>query len=416
MVLVAADDVTSLRALESERGQLLASEKEARLEAERATRAKDLFLATLSHELRTPLSTMMMSAQLLRQAAAGNPSIERPSALIERAAAAQARLVDDLLDVSRIVSGKLVLDLAPVDLTALAQEAVEVARPSALAKGLKLELALEGPIIVVFGDDARLLQVVSNLLTNSIKFTPRGGHVGVRLRAKGGQAELEVADDGIGIPAEVVPRLFNRFVQGDSAMTRTYGGLGLGLSIVRHLVEVHSGTVAVESGGEGKGATFRVTVPMSTTGAAVPAARRGASRSIEGVRVLLVEDDDDTREAYVSMLVSLGVDARAEPSAHQGLAALIEFQPDVILSDLAMPGEDGLSFIRMVRQREQERGGRVPAAALTALAGDEDRRRALEAGFQLHVAKPIDATHLANLVANLVGDEGPERSDAHGQA
>ena len=407
MVLLAIDDVTSLRTLETERDQLLASEKQARLEAERATRAKDLFLATLSHELRTPLSTMLMSAQLLRQLAGDNPSIERPSASIERAAAAQARLIDDLLDVSRIVSGKLMLDLAPVDLTAVVREAVDVARPSALAKGLDLDLSLEGTIGAVYGDEVRLLQVVNNLLANALKFTPRGGHIEVRLQGNGEKAELTITDTGIGIPAEVLPRLFNRFVQADSAMTRTHGGLGLGLSIVRHLVEVHGGTVDVDSPGEGKGATFRITLPTGTAARSTAPATRGLSaRSIEGVRVLLIEDDDDTREAYAAMLAQLGAEPRAEPSAARGLAALSEFQPDVIISDVAMPGEDGLSFIRKVRGRERERGDHVPAAALTALASDEDRRRALEAGFQLHIAKPIDAARLASAVAALVGWNG----------
>lgn len=406
MVLVAANDVTSLRTLQTERDQLLASEKQARLEAERATHAKDLFLATLSHELRTPLSTMLMSAQLLRKLAADNPSIERPSASIARAAAAQARLIDDLLDVSRIVSGKLLLDLSPVDLTAVVQEAVDVARPSALAKGLELDLEMEGTIGAAFGDESRLLQVVNNLLTNAIKFTPRGGHIGVRLQGDGGYAELTVTDTGIGIPAEVLPRLFNRFVQADSAMTRTHGGLGLGLSIVRHLVEVHAGTVEVSSPGEGKGAEFRVRLPIGISRkASANETRRLPARSIEGLRVLLVEDDDDTREAYASMLAELGVQVRAEPSAARGLAALSEFRPDAILSDIAMPAEDGLSFIRKVRCRDRDQGGHVPAAAISALASDDDRQRALEAGFQLHVAKPLDATRLAAVVASL-GESG----------
>lgn len=403
MVLLAIDDVTSLRALEAERTQLLASEKHARIEAERATRAKDLFLATLSHELRTPLSTMLMAAQLLRQLAVDNPSIERPSASIERAASAQARLIDDLLDVSRIVSGKMMLDLGPVDFTAVVREAVDVARPSALAKGLELDLAVEGAVRAVYGDEARLLQVANNLLANAIKFTPRGGHVQVRLESMDEDAVLTVADTGIGIRADVLPRLFERFVQADSAMTRTHGGLGLGLSIVRHLVEVHGGTVDVESPGEGQGSTFRITLPTGTVAAVTdPPVSRSVARSIEGVHVLLVEDDDDTRDAYAAMLVELGTQVRAEPSAARALAALSEFHPDVILSDIAMPGEDGFSFIQKVRCLDPERGGLVPAAALTALASDETRRRALEAGFQLHVPKPVAATRLASVVAALV--------------
>jgi two-component system CheB/CheR fusion protein len=402
MALLAIDDVTALRSLEGERDQLLDSEKQARLEAERATRAKDLFLATLSHELRTPLSTMLMSAQLLRQLAADNPSIERPSAAIERAANAQARLIDDLLDVSRIISGKLMLDLQPVDFTAVVREALDVARHSALAKGLELDSSVEGTASAVYGDESRLLQVVNNLLTNAIKFTPRGGHIWVHLDNKGEQAELAIIDTGMGIRADVLPRLFNRFVQSDSAMTRSHGGLGLGLSIVRHLVEVHGGTVDVESPGEGKGSTFRITLPTGTAAALTArAAARTDARSIEGVRVLLVEDDDDTREAYAAMLVAMRTQVRAVPSVALAVAALSEFHPDVILSDIAMPGEDGFSFIQKVRRLERERGGHVPAAAITALAGDEDRRHALEAGFQMHVAKPVDAAKLASVVARL---------------
>jgi two-component system CheB/CheR fusion protein len=412
MVLLAIDDVTALRELEAERDQLLASEHHARLEAERATRAKDLFLATLSHELRTPLSTILMAAQLLRQLAADNPSIDRPSASIERAANAQTRLIDDLLDVSRIISGKLMLDLEPVDLAAIVREAVDVARSSALAKGLELELTVEGTVTAVYGDEVRLLQVVNNLVTNAIKFTPHGGHIWVRLESKGEQAELSVTDTGMGIHAEVLPRLFNRFVQADSAMTRTHGGLGLGLSIVRHLVEVHGGTVDVESPGEGKGSTFRITLPTGTIDAATAPAPRSVARSIEGVHVLLVEDDDDTREAYAAMLVKLGTQVRAEPSAARALAALSEFRPDVILSDIAMPGEDGYSFIQKVRRLEPERGGLVPAAALTALASDEHRQHALEAGFQLHVPKPVAAARLASVVAALVDWKTEEQDQA----
>lgn len=402
MILLAIDDVTSLRSLESERSQLLASEKQARLEAERATRAKDLFLATLSHELRTPLSTMLMSAQLLRKLAGDNPRLDRPSASIERAAHAQAKLIDDLLDVSRIVSGKLILDLGPVDFANIVREAVDVARPSALAKGLTMDLVVEGDMGAVYGDESRLLQVVNNLLTNAIKFTPRGGHIWVRLETTNARAELSIRDNGMGIRAEVLPRLFNRFVQADSAMTRTHGGLGLGLSIVRHLVDVHGGEVRVESPGEGRGSTFRVSLPTGTAATPLaPPAQSQVAHGVEGIKTLLVEDDDDTREAYAAMLVELGAHVRAESSAARAFAALGDFQPDVILSDIAMPGDDGVGFIKKVRELTPERGGRIPAAALSALASDEDRRRALEAGFQLHVAKPVDAARLAAVVVAL---------------
>ena len=403
MVLMMIDDVTELRVLEAERALLLESEKQARIEAERATQAKDMFLATLSHELRTPLSTMLMSVDLLKEIAADDHRIERASASIERAVNAQSRLIDDLLDVSRIVSGKLMLDLAPVDFAEVVEEAVDLARPSAKAKSIELDLSIDGIIGFVYGDKGRLLQVVNNLLYNAVKFTPHGGQVWVSLRRADRRAHLAVTDDGMGISADVLPRLFAAFVQADSSVVRAHGGLGLGLSIVRHLVEVHGGEVQADSPGTGKGSTFRVTLPVGTApqsakGAVAP---RVSARSIQGVRVLLVEDDDDTREAYEAMLVKSGAEVRAEPSAAAGLAALGEFLPDVILSDIAMPGEDGFSFMRKVRSLDAKRGGKVPAAAVTALASDEDRQRALESGFQMHVAKPMDGARLTSVVATL---------------
>jgi two-component system, chemotaxis family, CheB/CheR fusion protein len=405
-VLLAIDDVTELRSLETERAQLLESERQSRVEAERANRAKDLFLATLSHELRTPLATMLMSAQILRRVASEDRRIERASASIERAAAAQARLIDDLLDVSRVVSGKLLLDLGPVDLAAVVQEGVDAAQPSAQAKGLELELDVDAEVGTVYGDAARLLQVVNNLLNNSIKFTPHGGRVAIQLeRIEGGRAQLTVSDTGIGIRPEVLPQLFSRFVQADSNVTRTHGGLGLGLAIVRHLVDVHGGAVHAESPGEGKGSTFRVTLPLGSADSAIVSGKpTTVVQGIEGVRVLMVEDDDDTRDAYATMLTELGAEVRAAPSAAAGLALLEEYRPQVILSDIAMPGEDGFTFMQRVRRLAPERGGRVPAAALTALASDADRERAMQSGFQLHVAKPVDATRLAAIVRMLAAD------------
>jgi CheY-like chemotaxis protein/two-component sensor histidine kinase len=347
-----------------------------------------------------------MSAQLLKHIAADDPRIERASSSIERAATTQARLIDDLLDVSRIVSGKLMLDLTPVDFAAVVQEAADLARPAAQAKGLELDVSIDADIGAIYGDQARLLQVVNNLLTNAIKFTPHGGRILVCLERADPCAKLTVKDTGMGIRVDVLPQLFARFVQADSSVTRTHGGLGLGLSIVRHLVEAHGGEVHAESPGEGKGSTFIVTLPLSAAGVANPVvAPRTVVRSIQGVRVLFVEDDDDTRETYAAMLAELGANVRAERSAAAGLAALGEFQPQVILSDIAMPGEDGFSFIQKVRHLEPEHGGQVPAAAITALAGDEDRKRAIQAGFQLHVAKPVDAMQLAAIVSRLAGQQ-----------
>lgn len=393
MLLLAIEDVT-------ERHLLEASEKQARVEAEQANRAKDLFLATLSHELRTPLSTILMSAQLLKNTPTEDPKIRRASAAIERAVGNQARLIDDLLDISRIVSGKLMLDLQAVDLTSVVQTAVDVAQASAEAKGIALELTMDKRLRAVHGDPTRLQQVVANLLNNSIKFTPKGGKITVRLEAIDETAQLTVADTGLGLRAEIIPHLFDRFVQAESSMTRAHGGLGLGLAIVRHIVNVHGGVVRAESPGEGKGATFTVTLPLAHDDAAMPEVRRTVTRSISGIRVLLVEDDDDTREACATLLKEKGAEVRAARSVAEGLAALENFVPQVILSDIAMPGEDGYVFIRKLRSGN--RGTRdIPAAALTALAGEEDRRRALESGFQMHLAKPIDADRLATAVATL---------------
>jgi two-component system, chemotaxis family, CheB/CheR fusion protein len=402
MLLLVIDDVTERRMLEN-------SEEQARVEAEQANRAKDLFLATLSHELRTPLSTILISAQVLQRTAARDPKILKASAAIERAVGNQTRLVDDLLDISRIVSGKLMLDLTAVDLTQVVQAAVDVARSAAETKKIGLDLIVHGTIGTVYGDASRLQQVFTNLLNNSIKFTPRGGKIDVCMDSASGQAEIVIKDNGIGIATELLPYLFDRFVQAEGSMTRAHGGLGLGLAIVRHLVTVHGGEVHAESAGEGRGgATFRVRLPLSVS--PVLRAPRLAHGGVDGVRVLLIEDDDDTRESFAMMLETLGAEVREATSAAFGLAAVESFQPQVIVCDIAMPVEDGFDFIRSLRSLSPERGGQTPVAALTALAGEADRRRVLDAGFQMHLPKPIDAQRLASAVGNLSvwGDPAPD--------
>ena len=272
-----------------------------------------------------------------------------------------------------------------------------MARNSAESKGIVIELANASSLGPVHGYSVRLQQVVANLLNNAIKFTPRGGRISVTLEAREQEAQITVSDNGLGLRADIIPHLFNRFVQAESSMTRVHGGLGLGLAIVRHLVNVHGGKVRAESPGEGRGATFTVSLPLAAREArsATPV-RRTVARSISGIRVLLIDDDDDTREACTTMLAVLGADVRSARSAADGLAALEMFRPQVILCDIAMPGEDGYAFIRKLRSGG--RGQQTPAAALTALAGEEDRRRALEAGFQMHLAKPIDSDRLATAV------------------
>lgn len=392
-LLLALEDVTARRLLEE-------SEKRLRTQAEQANHAKDLFLAMLSHELRTPLAAILISSQLLQKAATADPKIRRTCATIERAAASQAKLIDDLLDISRIVSGKLMLDLQAVDLGSVVEGAVDEARSLAEAKGVGLELALHGALRPMHGDPARLRQVVANLLTNAIKFTPVGGKISVSLEAVDDKAQLTVSDTGVGLRADLIPQIFHNFVQAESAMTRAHGGLGLGLAITRHIVNVHGGEVRAESAGEGKGASFIVTLPLGVQdGTAVPATRNTVAQSISGVRVLLIEDDDDMRDATALMLEEQGAEVRSARSAAQGLAALETFTPQVILCDIAMSGEDGYAFIRKLRGGS--RGRDIPAAAVTALAAEEDRRHALESGFQMHLAKPVDADRLATAVATL---------------
>ena len=393
LLLLALEDVTARRHLET-------SERLARVEAERANQAKDLFLATLSHELRAPLGTILMSAQVLQLASTGDPRVQRASAAIERAVGNQARLIEDLLDISRIVSGKLILDLQPVDLRSVVLDAVDAAQAAADAKGVMLALERVDAMPPLHGDPVRLQQVVTNLLHNAVKFTPPGGRVDVLLMVVADKAELTVHDTGIGLRAGMMEHLFDRFVQAESAMTRTHGGLGLGLAIVRHIVTVHGGEVRAESPGDDQGSTFTVTLPLTSMEVQhlAPVARR-VTHSIEGIRVLIIDDDADTREACAAALTTLGADVRTARSAAAGLGAIGQFAAQVILCDLAMPGEDGYAFIGALRRGTT--APTTPAAAVSALASAEDRRRALEAGFQIHLAKPVDAIRLAAAVATL---------------
>ena len=304
---------------------------------------------------------------------------------------------------SRIVAGKLLLDLRVVELKEIVQSAVDMATISAEAKGLELRMVVADDFAApIYGDAMRLHQMVTNLLSNAIKFTPRGGHISVALDRTGDNAQLAITDSGVGIRADVLPHLFSRFVQGDSSVTRIHGGLGLGLAIVRHLVEAHGGQVRAESPGERMGTTLHVSLPIGVASAHTSDdALATIAHEIRGVRVLLVEDDDDARESFSAMLELLGAVVSAAPSAAAGLARIEEFHPQVILSDIAMPEEDGYSFIRKVRRLGPDHGGLVPAGALTALAGDEDRNQAKEAGFQIHIAKPVEAVQLAAAVRTL---------------
>ncbi|MCW5802862.1 MAG: PAS domain-containing protein [Deltaproteobacteria bacterium] len=406
LVLLAVEDITDRRRDEAERRRLLAEAETAKASAEAANRAKDEFLAMLSHELRTPLSTLLMHGELLVHTPMDAPATQRAGEAISRAARAQAQLIDDLLDVSRIVAGKLRMDMQPTSLTSTAREAIEVVRAAAERKDITLESHLDDTIPTCAGDPARLQQVLWNLLTNAIKFTPEHGRVVVTVDADGDRGRIRVQDNGVGIEPSFLPHVFQRFRQEDRVLTRTVGGLGLGLGLVRYVVEAHGGTVEVESPGKGKGATFTVLIPLVKAqparvarGWGAPA--RGAAEALEGVRILVVEDDPGTRETLVTMLRMTGAEVRAVASASTAMTCLGELRPELLVCDIAMPEEDGYSLIARIRALGPAGGGDVPALALTALAGDEDRRRAAEAGFQMHMAKPVDIGRLVTALAQL---------------
>jgi len=375
-------------------------------EAQDANRLKDDFLATMSHELRTPLNAILGWSTMLRT----RPGIDVKKALetIERNARAQVRLIDEVLEISRIMTGKLRLDLQSIDLAAVFRASVDVVAPSALAKGIVLDVHATEPC-PFYGDSIRLQQVFWNLLSNAIKFTPKGGHVEARLERSGSQVELTVADNGRGIRSDFLPVMFQRFRQADSSTTRTEGGLGIGLAIVGHLVELHGGTVKAHSAGEGRGATFSVVLPIRALTIEEPRSARAdmiVDKPLAGLRILVCEDDADSRDLLSELLSSEGAVVRLAAAAGEAMEHLREFRPDVFVSDIGLPVVDGYSLIRQIRQLTGEQGGWTPAIALTAYAGAEDARRAFEAGFQSHMTKPVDPSELAARVASLARRSG----------
>ena len=401
--------ISELQRSEEAREQLLVHAERARAEAEAANRMKDEFLATLSHELRTPLTSLLGWSSVLREAKREEKVLNQGLDAIDRNARVQAQLIDDLLDVSRIVSGKLNLDVRPLDIASVTRAAINVVRPAADAKGITLDYRAQPGLGAISADSARLQQIVWNLLSNAVKFTPQGGKIAIHIEQNGSHARLTVQDTGQGIDPEFLPRVFDRFRQADSSTTRSFGGLGLGLAIVRHLVELHGGTVSAESEGVGKGATFSATFPLLTHRADA-IAHAGESivsevRSLDGLRVLLVDDEPEAREIISTVIGRTGAEVKTCISASEALMKLTEWRPDVILSDIAMPEEDGYSFIGKVRSLPRDKGGDTPAAALSAYARDEDRLQALAAGYQMHIAKPIGASQLVTMVAKLAGRE-----------
>ncbi len=397
-VMVLVQDITVQKRADEERERVLATELDARRQAEAASRAKDDFLAILSHELRTPLSPILAWSDLLRRHALTPDQTDRGLAAIARNATAQARLVDELLDVSRIVSGKLRLDLRPVDYAQVVGEAIDVIRHAAEAKSLDLETVAEPGTYHVMGDPDRLRQVIWNLLSNAVKFTPSGGRVRVTLGRAGSYARVVVADTGQGIPCTFLPFVFERFRQIDTTSTRRQSGLGIGLAIVRELVDLHGGRAVADSPGQDQGAVFTVEIPLLAEDRAVEAVRSPRSQDVtlDGLRVLVVDDDPDSNEVVRTLLASCGADVRTASSAHEAFEIVGRWLPDVVVSDLAMPDEDGYSLL--ARMRAGERLKRVPAIALTAYSSPGDREQALSAGFHSHVAKPVRTAELLGAV------------------
>jgi signal transduction histidine kinase/ActR/RegA family two-component response regulator len=405
-------DITERVQLESQRDELLKSERKARADAERANRLKDEFLGTLSHELRTPLNAILLRTQALRHSIDDTATVERGLVAIERNTHLQAKLISDLLDVSRITSGKLRLDVEPLDLATTINSALEVLTPAIEAKGLKLRTTIDREPGMVSGDPARLHQVIWNLVNNAIKFTPRGGEINVILKRVGSQIEVIVKDTGQGFKPDLMPHLFERFRQGDVNANRAHGGLGLGLTIVKHLVEMHGGTVSAYSAGPDRGATFTVVLPINpsvddpTAPGSSSIVAADASR-LDGVRIMVVDDDIDTATSMSQILLANGALVASANDVDTALSELTRFAPQVLVSDLGMPGRDGYDLIREVRTRGYTHQT-LPAIAVTALARPEDRRRALLAGYQVHLSKPTDATELTAVIATLIGRTGLE--------
>jgi CheY-like chemotaxis protein len=406
--------VTAKQSAEDERAASLLRERDARKHAEEADRLKDEFLATLSHELRTPLTSILGWASMIRNNEVEGTNAVRAIETIERNARSQARLIDDLLDVSRIITGNLRLDLHPLNLGPIVDAALDALRPTADVKGIMLQTHFAPEQCLVKGDPNRLRQVIWNLLSNAIKFTARGGSVSVDLNCVDSTARLKVVDTGDGISVEFLPYVFDRFRQAEGSISRKQGGLGLGLAVARHLVELHGGTITAESEGPGKGSTFTVDLPLADERRDPARAEerrreverrrgRGGVIRLDGVHVLLVEDDDDSRKLLGTMLKRHGARVTSTKSAAEALEAFASVLPDVLISDIGMPDQDGYELIRKLRTLPIEKGGSIPAIAVTGYASRKDRERALNSGYQQHIAKPVEQADIINAIAELTG-------------
>jgi len=408
-------EITERKQAEEERAQLLIREQAARAEAEQANRTKDEFLATLSHELRTPLSAILGWSHLVRSGKLDEPQMSRAFETIERNARSQSQLIDDLLDVSRIITGKLQIEPRPVDLCGVIEAASDAVRPALEAKSIKFEAVMASEDCLVPGDPNRLQQIFWNLFSNAAKFTPEEGQVRVEVKRVDSTIQISVSDTGVGITPEFLPYIFDRFRQADGSTTRVHGGLGLGLSIVKHLVQLHHGTVVVESQGKNQGATFTVALPLASAastsapemideaeanGYSLPF---GFSRVLEGLRILVVDDEVDSRDLVSAILTRCGSEVNCCESATDAIKAILDWKPDLLVSDIGMPNEDGYSLIKKMRKLKSKRARQTPAVALTAYVTHEDRERALAAGFQMHVPKPIEPTALVMSIAAATG-------------
>jgi signal transduction histidine kinase/CheY-like chemotaxis protein len=402
-----ARDITDLRNAAAEREQLLASERRARAQAENANRMKDEFLSTVSHELRTPLNAIVGWTDVLADETQKPEEIRHGIEVIRRNAMMQAQLIEDLLDLGRISSGKMALEISPVDIGAVISEAMASVDHAAKAKQIAV-IPVIGNIRGLLGDAQRLQQVIWNLLVNAIKFTPNRGKVVIMASRENSHVEISVADTGQGISAEFMPHLFERFSQQDSSTTRKHGGLGIGLALVRQLIELHGGSVRAESPGLNQGTTFTLSLPVAALqgdhrppGASSEASARSRLPDLQGIKVLVVDDDRDSLDIVKRILCNRHAEVQTAASVDEALAAFGRFVPDVVLSDIGMPGKDGYELIRLIRQ--DPLGARTPAAALTAMARSEDRTRALTAGFQSHAAKPVSAAEIVATVHSLAG-------------
>jgi PAS domain S-box-containing protein len=396
------------------RAQLLAREQEARKQAEEASRLKDEFLATISHELRTPLTSMLGWVQMLRSGKLDPSMAVRALETIERNVKSQAQLIEDLLDISRITTGRLRLEIRPLDPASVINAAVDAVRPAADAKNIRIQTIFDSDAGPISGDYERLQQVVWNLLSNSIKFTPKGGRVQIQLERVNSHVEINVSDTGQGIKIEFLPYIFDRFTQADSSNTRSFGGIGMGLAIVKSIIEMHGGTVAALSKGEGHGSTFTVKLPLmairqedveleQASGYISGDSSLECPPVLEGLKILVVDDEIDTCEMLKAMFEHCGAQVEIANSAAKAIESIDRHVPDILVSDIGMPGDTGYELIRQIREREPKQGGKIPAVALTAFARVEDRMKVLSAGFQMHVPKPVEPAELITIVASLSG-------------